>query len=151
MRKLSPDISCPLGGRLSSPFKARRFRIFCRVFLQLYLGQNRSLRGKGWATQLLKEVAVFRVHFSLRRRKIQVSASLVFIFLTALNARAAWIEKESRSETSSARGLIHRYFVLEDSATGERSSIELALFATKSCRLRGDCFVREPIDYATAR
>jgi hypothetical protein len=66
----------------------------------------------------------------------KLSASLVFIFLATLNARAAWIEKQSRSETSSAQGLIHRYLVLEDSETGERSSIELALFATKSFTLR---------------
>ncbi len=66
----------------------------------------------------------------------KLSASLIFVFLATLNARAAWIEKESRSETSSAQGLIHRYLVLEDSETGERACIELALFATKSFTLR---------------
>jgi hypothetical protein len=66
----------------------------------------------------------------------KLSASLVFVFLAALNARAAWIEKESRSETSSVRGLIHQYLVLEDSETGELASIELALFAAKSFTLR---------------
>ena len=106
------------------------------VLLQLHLGQNRFIDGKGWATQLLKEIAAPRVHFSLGWRKKQVSASLVFVFFAALNARAAWIEKESRSETSSVHALIHRYLVLEDSETGERSSIELALFATKSFTLR---------------
>jgi hypothetical protein len=81
----------------------------------------------------------------------KLSASLVFIFLAALNARAAWIEKESRSETSSAHGLIRRYVVLEDSETGERASIELALFATKSFTLRVIDQPAEPrVDLAVA-
>ena len=77
--------------------------------------------------------------------------SLVFIFLAALNGRTAWIEKESRSETSSAHGLIHRYLVLEDSETDERASIELALFATKSFTLRVIDQPAEPrVDLAVA-
>ena len=81
----------------------------------------------------------------------KLSASLVVIFLAALNLRAAWIEKESRSETSSAQGLIHRYLVLEDSGTSERASIELALFATKSFTLRVIDQPAEPrVDLAVA-
>jgi hypothetical protein len=81
----------------------------------------------------------------------KLSASLVFIFLAALNLRAAWIEKESRSETSSAQGLIHRYLVSEDSETGERASIELALFAAKSFTLRVIDQPAEPrVDLAVA-
>jgi len=34
------------------------------------------------------------------------------------------------------RGLEHRYIVAEDSGTGDRASLELAVFLTKSCRLR---------------
>ena len=34
------------------------------------------------------------------------------------------------------RGLEHRYIVVEDSAAGDRASLELAVFSTKSCRLR---------------
>src|ERR1700675_884127 len=100
-------------------FQGRQFRIFPILLLQIHLGQNRFSDGKDWATQLLKEIAAPGVHFSLGWRKMQVSASLVLIFLAALDARAAWIEKESRSETSSAQGLIHRYLVLEDSGTSE--------------------------------
>ena len=82
---------------------------------------------------------------------MQVNASLVFIFLAALDARAAWIEKESRSETSSVYALTHRYLVLEDSETGERASIELALFATKSFTLRViDQPVEPRVDLAVA-
>jgi len=34
------------------------------------------------------------------------------------------------------RGLEHRYVVAEHSASGDRASLELAVFSTKSCRLR---------------
>jgi uncharacterized protein YigE (DUF2233 family) len=34
------------------------------------------------------------------------------------------------------RGLEHRYVVVEDSSSGDRASLELAIFSTKSCRLR---------------
>ena len=34
------------------------------------------------------------------------------------------------------RGLEHRYVVVEDSGSGDRASLELAIFSTKSCRLR---------------
>ena len=42
----------------------------------------------------------------------------------------------SQSEPSPLRGLEHRYIVVEDSAAGDRASLELAVFSTKSCRLR---------------
>src|SRR5256714_12232533 len=42
----------------------------------------------------------------------------------------------SQSEPSPLRGLEHRYIVAEDSGTGDRASLELAVFSTKSCRLR---------------
>ena len=42
----------------------------------------------------------------------------------------------SQTEPSSARGLEHRYLVFEDSGTGDRASMELALFSMKSCQLR---------------
>jgi len=45
--------------------------------LQLRLDRNRSLSGKGWATQLLKEVAALWVHFSLGRRKMRVKLTRV--------------------------------------------------------------------------
>lgn len=34
------------------------------------------------------------------------------------------------------KGLEHRYVVLEESHSGERASLELAIFSTKTCRLR---------------
>jgi uncharacterized protein YigE (DUF2233 family) len=134
--KLSPDILRPLGGKPSSPFKAKQFRIFSRVWIQLHLGQNRSLSEKGWTTELLKKVAVQPVHFSLRRQKMRVSAALVLLFTSALNAGAAWVEKTARSENSPAAGLVHRQVELEDSSTGQSATVELAIFSPKSCQLR---------------
>jgi hypothetical protein len=64
------------------------------------------------------------------------SATVVLFFLAALSAPAAWIEKDSRSESSSAPGLIRRHVVLEDSDSGERANLEMALFSPKSCQLR---------------
>jgi len=106
------------------------------VLLQLHLGQNRSLSGKRRATELLKKVAARRVHFSLWRRKMQVSAALVLLFATALNVAAAWVEKTARSENSPAAGLVHRQVELEDSSTGQSATVELAVFSPKSCQLR---------------
>jgi uncharacterized protein YigE (DUF2233 family) len=52
------------------------------------------------------------------------------------SASAEWKTVSVQTEPSAAKGLEHRYVVLEDSETGERVSMELALFSTKSCRLR---------------
>jgi hypothetical protein len=82
----SPAISCSLGWKRSSPFRARQFGIF--------------------------------------------------FLIVATAAHGEWKAISAQTEPSAARGLEHRYIVLEDSATGERVSIELALFSTKSCRLR---------------
>ena len=103
--------------------------------LQLHLGQNGPLSGKSWATQLLKEVAALRVHFSLWRRKMQVSATILFT-LVATVSRAEWKVISAQTESSSAPGLEHRYVVSEDSTTGERVSTEFTLFSAKSFSLR---------------
>lgn len=75
------------------------------------------------------------------------AALLLFLSVAALSARAAWIEKGLNDETSTALGLVHRYFVVENSETGERASIELALFATKSFTLRVIDQPAEPRNY----
>ena len=51
-------------------------------------------------------------------------------------AAAQWTQISSQSEPSPAKGIEHRYLVVEDSNSGERASLELAIFSTKSCRLR---------------
>jgi uncharacterized protein YigE (DUF2233 family) len=63
-------------------------------------------------------------------------SAAIFLFLLFSTAKAQWTQISSQSEPSSLRGLEHRYVVAEQSATGDRASLELAVFSTKSCRLR---------------
>jgi hypothetical protein len=60
----------------------------------------------------------------------------ILVLIVVATARADWKLISSETEPSAARGLEHRYLVFEDSETGDRASVELAIFATKSCRLR---------------
>ena len=66
-------------------------------------------------------------------RKLSAAIPLLVVFSTA---QAQWTQISSQSETSPLRGLEHRYVVAEDSATGDRASLELAIFSAKACRLR---------------
>jgi len=67
-------------------------------------------------------------------RKLSSFALLLISFTSA--APAQWAQISSQSERSPNKGLEHRYLVVEDSNSGERASLELAIFSTKSCRLR---------------
>jgi hypothetical protein len=67
-------------------------------------------------------------------RKFSSFALLLFFFARAVEAQ--WSQISSQSEASPVRGLEHRYIVVEDSNSGERASLELAIFSTKACRLR---------------
>lgn len=60
--------------------------------------------------------------------------ALVLIFVSA--APAQWAQISSQSEASPTKGLEHRYLVVEDANSGERASLEMAIFSAKSCRLR---------------
>ena len=75
------------------------------------------------------------------------AALLLFLSLAALDARAAWIEKGLNDENSPGPDLVHRYFVVENSETGERASVELALFPTKLFTLRVIDQPAEPRNY----
>ena len=66
-------------------------------------------------------------------RKLSGAILLLVVFSSA---QAQWTQISSQSEPSPLRGLEHRYVVAEDSATGDRASLELAIFSTKACRLR---------------
>ena len=66
-------------------------------------------------------------------RKFSAGILVLLFFSTA---RGQWTQVSSESEPSPQRGLEHRYIVLEDSAAGDRASLELAIFSTKVCRLR---------------
>ena len=63
-------------------------------------------------------------------------SAAIFVLLLFSTAKAQWTQISSQSEPSPVRGLEHRYIVVEDSAAGDRASLELAIFSTKSCRLR---------------
>ena len=65
----------------------------------------------------------------------RLSAAILFLLVVATTARADWKAISTQAEPSPARGLEHRYVVFENSATGERVSMELALFSVKSFRL----------------
>ena len=60
--------------------------------------------------------------------------ALLLIFVSA--ASAQWKQISSQSEPSAVKGIEHRYVVLEESGSGERASLELAIFSMKSCRLK---------------
>jgi exopolysaccharide biosynthesis protein len=64
-----------------------------------------------------------------------LSAAILFCALAA-GAPAAWTEKDSRDETSTDPNVLHRHVVLADSETGRRAIVDLAIFGSKSCRLR---------------
>jgi len=66
-------------------------------------------------------------------RKLSAGFLGLFLFSTA---QAQWREVSSQSEPSPSKGLEHRYLVVEHSDSGDRASLELAVFSTKSCRLR---------------
>ena len=65
-------------------------------------------------------------------RKLSAGILLLLFFSTA---KAQWTQNSSESEASAAKGLEHRYIVMEDTGSGDRASVELAIFSTKSCRL----------------
>jgi hypothetical protein len=65
----------------------------------------------------------------------KLSAVFVFLFVSAA-AQAQWKQVSTQSEPSPIAGLDHRYVVLEYTSTGDRASLELTIFSTKSCRLQ---------------
>ena len=65
----------------------------------------------------------------------RLSAALLFLALATI-ASAQWIEKNSRDENSIDGRVVHRHIDLAESETNNRAMVDLALFSTKSCRLR---------------
>jgi uncharacterized protein YigE (DUF2233 family) len=63
-------------------------------------------------------------------------STVVFILFVSTTAHAQWKQVSTQSEPSSVSGIEHRYVVLEYASSGDRASLELAIFSTKSCRLR---------------
>ncbi len=71
-------------------------------------------------------------------------SAAIFVLLLGSTAKGQWRQISTQSEPSSLRGLEHRYIVVEDSAAGDRASLEVAIFSAKSCRLRIIDQSREP-------
>jgi uncharacterized protein YigE (DUF2233 family) len=64
----------------------------------------------------------------------KAKAALLFLAV-AVTAHADWTIRSAHSEPGLA-GVVHRQVILEDSATNDSATIDLALFSTKSCTLR---------------
>ena len=60
----------------------------------------------------------------------------LFFRLLAISASAAWGVSSSETEKGSAAGVEHRRVVLSETASGEKATLELALFSPKSVVLR---------------
>jgi uncharacterized protein YigE (DUF2233 family) len=69
------------------------------------------------------------------KQKIQVSAAFLFLALATV-AQAQWIEKNARDENSFDGRVVHRHVDLAELETDNRTTVDLALFSTKSCKLR---------------
>lgn len=65
----------------------------------------------------------------------RLSAKFVLVLFLAGTARAEWAVTASETEQGSA-GTEHRRIELSDGGTGERATLDLALFSTKSATLR---------------
>lgn len=65
-------------------------------------------------------------------RKLSAGLLLVVVLSTA---NAQWTQISTQSEPSPAKGLEHRYLVVEAANSGDRASLELAIFSSKSFRL----------------
>ena len=65
----------------------------------------------------------------------RLSAALFFL-LVAAAARADWTITSTRTEPASVTGLEHRHLILEESESGNRAIVELAIFSAKSFALR---------------
>lgn len=63
-------------------------------------------------------------------------SAVLFLLFVSTVAQAQWKQVSTQSEPSTVSGLDHRYVVLEYASTGDRASLELAIFSTKSFRLQ---------------
>ena len=65
----------------------------------------------------------------------RLSAAFLFLALGTF-APAQWIEKNSGDESSFDGRVVHRHVDLAETQTDNRAIVDLALFSTKSCKLR---------------
>ena len=62
--------------------------------------------------------------------------SLGWIFFGVCSADAQWVHRDLRTEPSTAPGVVHQHVVLENPATSDQATLELAKFSPTSARLR---------------
>ena len=67
---------------------------------------------------------------------VRLRARFVLALLLAGSARADWTVTNSQTDRAPVAGVDHRRIVLTESETGERVTLDLALFSTKSATLR---------------
>lgn len=60
----------------------------------------------------------------------------ILLLCAVVSVRAEWTLNSTQTEAGAAKGAEHSYLVFENSDTGDRVSLELAIFSTKLCRLR---------------
>jgi uncharacterized protein YigE (DUF2233 family) len=65
----------------------------------------------------------------------RLSAKFILVLFLVGTARAEWVVTASETEQGSA-GIEHRRLELGDAGTGERATLDLALFSTKSATVR---------------
>ena len=65
----------------------------------------------------------------------RLSAAFLFLALAPF-APAQWVEKNSRDENSFDGRVVYRHLELAESETDKHAIVDLALFPTKSCKLR---------------
>lgn len=66
----------------------------------------------------------------------KLKAALLVVLFSVPRADAEWKAISSQLEAGAAKSLEHRYIVVEESASGDRASLEIALFSSKSLKLR---------------
>jgi phosphodiester glycosidase len=69
-------------------------------------------------------------------RKLSAALLLFLVATSPQIASAEWRVLSASNEVSSAPGLMYQHVDLTESETGERAFVDLALFSTKSCKLR---------------
>jgi uncharacterized protein YigE (DUF2233 family) len=62
--------------------------------------------------------------------------SAVIVLLVCATARGEWKSISTQWEPGAAKSLEHGYIVVEETGTGERASVEIALFSAKLFKLR---------------
>src|SRR5436305_12368935 len=67
---------------------------------------------------------------------VRFSLTAALLVLSLTSSRGEWTVGSSDTESSTVAGVEHRRIVLGEAASGERATLDLALFSTKTATLR---------------